>query len=353
VVRAAAPVPAKLPPGFGTASGRASAVYLVSSDKAPSPPSYENDGFLQKVEAVAGGWKVSVMSTPSPLKVRTPFTPGRLPSSLNLPPSLGADLARALAPCQRANEAVEAVLLTLKTHISYEEKPSFSETEQEVLKRGTASCVGMTRLAVSILKALGFQCREVVGLKLPAHGEPTLIQGGMLHACLEVTYPGAGTVFCDPFATSGWMPPSFIVLRAGGGLEVGKLGTYAGGTARCLEHEDRIGFEPEAGVSCLLWRRAATAAFTGNLLSGKFLGPLDAPEKGAVQLRGPGGAVSMDLWDGNFFFRDLDPGVYTLVLRPSEGQPQSAQVRLGPMDKRFLLFYSQRGAEGARPGAKP
>ncbi len=334
-------------------SGHASAIYLLSADKAPAPPSYDNEGFHQKVEPVAGGWKVSVWSTPSPLKVRTPFMPGRLPSSLNLPPSLGTDLAKALAPCQRADEAVEAVLLTLKTHISYEEKTSFSETEQDVLKRGTASCVGMTRLAVSILKALGFQCREMVGLKIPAFGEPALIQGGMLHACLEVTYAGAGTVFCDPLATCGWMPPGFILLRAGGGFDVGALGAYAGGTARCLEHEDRICFEPARGVSCLLWRRTATDAFTGNLLSGKFLGPLDAPEKGTVQLQGPDGDVSMDLWDGNFFFRDLEPGVYTLVIRPSAGQPQRAQVRLGPMDKRFLLFYSQHGVEGARPGAKP
>jgi hypothetical protein len=288
----------------------------------------------------------------APLKVRVPFRPGKIPPSLHLPQALSSLLAGAIAPCQRADEAVDAVLLTLRRHIRYVEKARFAETELEVAERGEGSCVGMTRLAAAILKSLGVDCREVVGLKLPVREGPVTLEGGLLHAWLEIDYAGGPSVFCDPWRSSGWVPETYVVLRTGGGYEPGPLSVYAGGTSRCLAHADRLFFEPQSGTKAVLWKRSAGRSVTGAFLAGKLLGPLDAPLPGRASLTGPSGVVTEELWEGNFFFGDLQAAQYDVVAEAAGEAPQRASVRLGPMDTRTLVFYSQK-LMGTPSGAKP
>jgi hypothetical protein len=343
---------ASLPAGFGTVSGRATAVYILAAAHAPAPPDYKNDGYEQTVTEAAGGHRVAVSINPSPLQIRTPFHPGRLPASLGLPSGFLAALNAALASCQRADDAVDAVLLTVHRSIRYVQRAQFEETPAEVLRRREASCVGMTRLSAVLLRTLGLTCREVVGLRVPIREGPVVLEGGALHAWLEIAYPGGPTVFCDPLRSSGWVPETYLVLRIGGGFETGALNAYSGAVIRCESHRDRVFYEPEPRAKSVLWRRPSTAAYTGTLLTGKVLGPLDAPAAGSVRLEGAGGSVSMDLWEGNFFFRDLEAGEYLLVAIPQNAPSQRALVRLNPVDRRSVLFYSPPG-DGIRPGAKP
>ena len=210
----------------------------------------------------------------------------------------------------------------------------------------------MTRLAAAILKSLGVDCREVVGLKLPVREGPVTLEGGLLHAWLEVDYAGGPAVFCDPWRSSGWVPETYVVLRIGGGYEPGPLSAYAGGTARCLAHADRLFFEPQPGTKAVLWKRSAGRSVTGAFLAGKLLGPLDAPLPGRASLAGPSGVVTEELWEGNFFFGDLQAAQYEVVAQPAGEAPQRASVRLGPMDTRTLVFYSQK-LMGTPSGAKP
>ena len=340
------------PAGFGTASGQASSVYHLAAPQGLVPPAYKNDGYEQSVSAETGGRRVAVSVDLTPLKIRTPFRPGRLPASLGLPPDLATAFNTALAPCQRAGEAVDAVLLTLHKTLRYNERPAFEETLPEVLRRREASCVGMTRAASAVLGALGLPCREVVGLRAPIQEGPMILQGGLLHAWLEIAYPGGPTVFCDPLRSSGWVPETYIVLRIGEGLEPGPLSALSGTTLQCESHRDRLFYEPAPGVEGVLWRRPSSAAYTGTLVTGKVLGALDAPARGSIRLEGPGGTVKMDLWEGNFFFRDLAPGEYALVATPLDAPPQRALIRLNPVDRKTVLFYSPPG-EGIRPGVKP
>ena len=349
---AGAALGAPLPAGFGTVSGRAAAVFLLTAPGAPSPPCYKNDGYEQAVTDGAGGRRVAISVDPSPLKIRTPFHAGRLPASLALPSDFSTALDAALASCQRADEAVDAVLLTVHRSLRYVQRTDFEETPAEVLRRREASCVGMTRLSAVLLRALGLACREVVGLRIPLREGPVVLEGGALHAWLEIAYPGGPTVFCDPLRSSGWVPETYLVLRIGGGLEPGALSAYSGAVIRCESHRDRVFYEPEPRATSVLWRRPSAAGYTGTLLTGKVLGPLDAPARGSVRLEGAGGTVSMDLWEGNFFFRDLEAGEYLLVASPQNAPSQRAQVRLNPVDRRSVLFYSPAG-DGFRPGAKP
>ncbi len=337
---------------FGTVDGTASSVFLLTAANAPAPPPYSNDGYRLTVSQEGGSWRVEVSVEASPLRVRVPFRPGKIPASLHLPPSLAAPLAGAIAPCQRADEAVDAVLLTLRRHIRYVEKARFAETELEVAERGEGSCVGMTRLAVAILRSLGLDCREVIGFKLPVREGPLTLEGGLLHAWLEVSYAGGPRVFCDPWRSSGWVPENYVVLRTGGGYEPGALSAYSGGSVRCLAHKDRLFYEPPQGVKAVLWRRVSGRSATGSSLAGKLLGALDTPRAGTVRLEGPGGAVSEELWEGNFFFGDLQPARYEVVVEAPGQALQRLAVSLGPMDRRTLLFYSQ-SLMGAPSGAKP
>jgi hypothetical protein len=343
---------AAFPAGFGTVSGRATAVCVLTAPGAPAPPSYKNDGYEQTVTSGPNSMRVTVAIDPSPLKVRTPFHPGRLPANLGLPSEFSAALDASLARCQRADEAVDAVFLTVHRNLRYVQRTEFEETPAEILKRREASCVGMTRLSATILRALGLACREVVGLRVPIREGPVVLEGGILHAWLEVAYPGGPTVFCDPSRSSGWVSETYIVLRIGGGLEPGALAAFLGGVILCESHKDRVFYEPEPHATSVLWRRPSSAAYTGTLLTGKVLGPLDSAVSGSVRLEGAGGTVSMDLWEGNFFFRDLAPGEYLLIATPLNAPPQRTLIRLNPVDRKTVLFYSPSG-DAMRPGAKP
>ena len=304
------------------------------------------NGYRQTVDRTSSGYRIQVDVSAPPLRVRIPFRPGLLPRSLGLPPEAARGLQKSLAGCQRADEAVEAVLLYLRTHLHYASRPDFTESIPKIFESGEASCVGLTAAACGILNALGIHSREVVGILLPSGASSVRLEGGMLHAWIEVDYGEANRVYCDALRSSGWVSAEYIVLRTGEGLSVGALARYTGATLTRLDFRDRLFYEPAPGKSCVLWKRPEQSSFTGTLVSGKLLGVMDAPLAGRAELIGGGASTSMPLWEGNFFFRDLEPGRYRLVLHPTGGPPLEALITLGPMDKRSLVFYSRNG--GAR-----
>jgi hypothetical protein len=296
-------------------------------------------------------WRVEVTVDLSPLRVRAPFLfhEKDLPRFLQKP--VAGRMTGALRGCQRQAEAVEAVLLVLRDLIKYVERPPFPEEPAQVSQRLEASCVGLTRLSCEILTSQGIRCREVLGLKVPARPGVRVLEGGVLHAWLEVDFGAEGRAFYDPWRSCGWVPESCVVLRVGEGLDPGEFSALLGGTVEVPVHRDRVFFEPAPGVASLLWRRPAMASFTGTLVTGKVMGPSEEPLVGRAILRGQGGEAAMDLWEGNFFFRDLEPGTYTLILNAPGVSYEGASVALGPMDKRRFLVYSRDGRERRQDGA--
>lgn len=337
--------------GVGTVSGEGRGVYLLKSPKPVTLPSYEVAGFAQKALPVGGAWRIEISVDLAPGRVRSPF---RLRAG-DLPPYLGGpdskQLAQILRGCLRTGEAVDAVLLFFRDRIRYAPKVDFPEEPAEVSRRREASCVGMTRLCASVIQSQGIRCREVLGLKVPIGEGAKTLEGGVLHAWLEVDFGEEGRAFYDPWRSCGWVPESFVVLRAGGGLAPGEFSALLGGTVGVESHRDRVFFEPAPGVANLLWKRPEAEVFTGTLLTGKVLGPSDAPLAGRAVLRGQGGEVSMDFWEGNFFFRDLEPGAYALLLEAPGVSPEATPVTVGPMDKRRFLVYSRNARERGNDGA--
>jgi hypothetical protein len=346
----AAPSRGAAPAGIGWVTGRSSAAYLLEAPGAPAPPSISLDGYSQEVTGDPGRWTVRVTVGADPLPLRQPFRPGAPPPSLKMSPAQASDLALALSSCQRTDEAVQAVALFLRSHLKYSEHAAFDETPAQVFERGEASCAGFTRAAAAMLAAMGISCREAVGLKVPLQRQPVRLEGGMLHAWLEVEFPGGVRVFCDPLRSFGWVPEAYVVLRVGGGLAPQELARYSGGRVVLLRHEDRLFYEPPPGKPAVLWARQQSPSSTGALLSGKLLGALDLPAAGNAVLSGPGGTVDMRLWEGNYFFRDLEPGHYSLALSPDGQKARTATVTLRGMERRFVVSYA--GADGeSGPGA--
>jgi hypothetical protein len=350
VCLALAASPAGRRPGIGSVSGEGRAVYILKT-KEVTIPSYEASGFHQKASLAGGDWRVEVSVDLAPLRVRAPFRfrEKKLPGFLR-EPAVGR-LTGALRGCQRQVEAVESVLLVLRDLTSYAERPQFSEEPAQVSLRREASCVGLTRLSAEILRSQGIRCSEVLGLKVPAGPGARVLEGGVLHAWLEVDFGEEGRAFYDPWRSCGWVGESCVVLRVGDGLDPGEFSALLGGTVEVQMREDRVFFEPAPGVSNILWRRPEMASFTGTLLTGKVLGPCEEPLTGKALLKGQGGEAVMDLWEGNFFFRDLEPGTYTLSIDAPGVSPEGASVTLGPMDKRRFLVYSRDGRERRKDGA--
>jgi hypothetical protein len=336
--------------GIGYAEGAAWAEFLLEPAAAPAPPDYANDGFRQQVSELEVGWRVRVDVRLSPPPARAPFNPTVIPD-LGVPLDWVSGLSESLGPCRTVPEAVDAVLLFLRRHVRYRERVSFEESPQRVFERGEASCVGLTRCARAILGGLGISSREVLGLKLPPGRKTVVLEGGMLHAWLEVDYPGSGPAFCDPLRSSGWVGAQYVVLRRGEGLEVGGLAALKGCRMTREGWEDRVFFEPLAGTPATIWARAWAPASAGSLLSGKLLDADGDPVAGEAALSRGGYAVSMPLWDGNFFFTGLAPGTYRLRLTPRAGQAREETLSVGSRQKRYLVFCSLDDGRSKAGGA--
>lgn len=325
--------------------GRASGWFLLSGEGFPAPPDVEVNGFRQRATAVPGGFEIRTEVEAPPLGVRAPFRPGRIPAEAVPDPATRKALEERLQGCQRADEALSAVLSTLRERVAYAERVAFEETPREVFLRGTASCVGFTHAAVTVLGALGIPARPVLGLVASPGGGREILEGGRLHALLEVDLPDAGTLLCDPVFSIGFVTHRTLVLRRGGGLEPGPWLALKGAALTTLEARDRLFFLPPDGASCLIWARPNVRARTGGAVTGKFLDESERPLEGRAFLETEGRDVSIPLWEGNFFFTGLSPGVYTLRLESPSSPPLEARITVRAMDKREVVLYSRGRGE--------
>lgn len=329
----------------GTVSGGASGWFLLSGEGFPAPPDVEVNGFRQRATPVPGGYEIRTEVEATPLRVRLPFRPGSIPREVLPDPALRKILEERLRPCQRADEVLSAVLATLREQVAYAQRVPFQETPAEVFARKRASCTGFTAAAVTVLGALGLPCRPVLALVASPEGGREILEGGRLHAILEVDLPGAGTLLCDPVFSIGFVTHRTLVLRRGEGLEPGPWAALKGAALTTLEARDRLFFLPPDGASCLIWTRPNVPGRTGGAVTGKFLDASERPLPGRAFLETEGNRVSIPLWEGNFFFTGLAPGAYTLRIESPSCPPLETRITVRAMDKRELVLYSRGGGE--------
>jgi len=202
---AAAPAPAEQ-----------AAAYRASGEAARLFDQYDNDGYSLAVSpGPAGSVLLSVRVSDAPLASRAPFPTGAARDpTLPAAPERDAFASR-LAPGARAQaEAVERILLGLAALVRYDPDRVRRQDPAAVFAARRGNCVGLSELAVDVLRRAGISARTVQGVLRGEPGtggyEPEI--GGTYHRWIEVHYPDRGYVFSDPSASVNGVDARYVAF---------------------------------------------------------------------------------------------------------------------------------------------
>ena len=181
------------------------AVYLAEGDDVRLFDQYDNDGYSLEVRAAAGGSvALTVRVSDSPLRSAAPF-PTAAPPETTLPraPERDAFAAAAVAGSARQVEAVSKLLVAIAARVRYDADRMRPQGPTDVFASGRGDCVGLSELAVDVLRRVGIRARTVQGIVRTGSDEPAHDAriGGSYHRWIEVFYPDRGWVFSDPSAS--------------------------------------------------------------------------------------------------------------------------------------------------------
>lgn len=181
------------------------ASYRGQGDAARLFEQYDNDGYsLAVLPGRRGVVELSVRVSDSPLESRAPFPTG-LPRdpALASSPERDAFASRLAAGAITEADAVERVLSGLAAYVRYDPDRVRRQEPSAVFAERRANCVGLSELAVDLLRRVGISARTVQGvLKTdPGSAAYDAAIGGAYHRWIEVHYPDRGYVFSDPSAS--------------------------------------------------------------------------------------------------------------------------------------------------------
>ena len=175
---------------------------------------YDNDGYsLAVAPARDGGVDLLVTVSDAPLVSRAPYPTGLArEAALVRSPERDAFVARHVAGAVRQVDAVERILSALAAIVRYDPDRVRRQEPASVFAERRANCVGMSELAVDLLRRAGIRARTVQGVLRGAPGttgfDPTI--GGAYHRWIEVHYPDAGLVFSDPSASVNGVDARYV-----------------------------------------------------------------------------------------------------------------------------------------------
>lgn len=166
---------------------------------------YDNDGYsLAVLPARSGAVELVVTVSDSPLGSRAPYPTG-LPRdpALTAAPARDAFVDRLVRGATTQNAAVERILAGLASHVRYDPDRVRRQDPAAVFREKRANCVGLSELAVDLLRRAAIRARTVQGVLKGAPGTPSYdpAVGGAYHRWIEVHYPDRGFVFSDPSAS--------------------------------------------------------------------------------------------------------------------------------------------------------
>ena len=186
-------------------AGEQVATYRGEGEAARFFDQYDNDGYSLAVASGAGGSiELSVRVSDSPLASRAPFPTG-LPRDVALPRAPDRDLFVQTAVRGAVSQAgaVERILSSLAALVRYDPDRVRRQDPAAVFAGRQANCVGLSELAVDLLRRAGIRARTVQGVLKGRPGttgyDPDI--GGAYHRWIEVHYPDRGFVFSDPSAS--------------------------------------------------------------------------------------------------------------------------------------------------------
>ena len=166
---------------------------------------YDNDGYSLAVLPMSGGTVDLVVTvSDSPLRSRAPYPTG-LPKDPTLTPAPDRDafVVRAVRDATTQTTAVERLLAGLAAHVRYDPDRVRRQDPAAVFRERRANCVGLSELAVDLLRRAAIRARTVQGVLKGEPGTPSYdaAVGGAYHRWIEIHYPDRGFVFSDPSAS--------------------------------------------------------------------------------------------------------------------------------------------------------
>ena len=187
------------------AGGEQVARYRGEGEAARLFDQFDNDGYSLAVSAgPAGSVELSVRVSDSPLASRAPFPTG-LPRDRALPHASDRDAFAESSARGAATQAaaVERILDALAARVRYDPDHVRRQDPSAVFAEKRANCVGLSELAVDLLRRAGIRARTVQGVLKTEPGTPGYdrLIGGAYHRWIEVHYPDRGFAFSDPSAS--------------------------------------------------------------------------------------------------------------------------------------------------------
>jgi transglutaminase-like putative cysteine protease len=187
------------------AGGEQVARYRGDGDAARLFDQFDNDGYSLAVTAGSGGSvQLTVRVSDLPLASSAPFPTG-LPRDRALPISPTRDAFADASSRGATTEAaaVERILGALAATVRYDPDHVRRQHPAAVFAEKRANCVGLSELAVDLLRRAGIRARTVQGVLKTAPGTASYDPGigGAYHRWIEVHYPDRGFAFSDPSAS--------------------------------------------------------------------------------------------------------------------------------------------------------
>jgi transglutaminase-like putative cysteine protease len=189
----------------GSAAADEVASYRGQGDAARLFEQYDNDGYsLAVLTGSEGIVELSVRVSDSPLESRAPFPTGlRRDRTLSPAPERDDFASRLVAGATTQADAVERILSGLAAFVRYDPDRVRRQEPSAVFAERRANCVGLSELAVDLLRRMGISARTVQGVLRTEPGSASYDAaiGGAYHRWIEVYYPDRGYVFSDPSAS--------------------------------------------------------------------------------------------------------------------------------------------------------
>jgi transglutaminase-like putative cysteine protease len=187
------------------AGGEQVARYRGMGDAVRLFDQFDNDGYSLTVSAgPSGSVELSVRVSDSPLASRAPFPTG-LPRDRALPHAPERDAFAESSARGAATEAVavERILAALAALVRYDPDRVRRQDPSAAFVEKRANCVGLSELAVDLLRRAGIRARTVQGVLKSDPGTSGYDAriGGAYHRWIEVHYPDRGFAFSDPSAS--------------------------------------------------------------------------------------------------------------------------------------------------------
>lgn len=192
------------------------AVYRASGAESGLFDQYDNDGYsLGVAPGPAGSLELSVRVSAAPLSSRAPFPTGApRDASLTVAPERDAYARSLVAGASTEVEAVERILEGIASSVRYDADRSRKQDPASVFASKRAHCVGLSELAVDLLRRVGISARTVQGIlrtRPDAEGYDSHV-GGVYHRWIEIYYADRGFVFSDPSASINGVDARYIAF---------------------------------------------------------------------------------------------------------------------------------------------